>query len=96
MKKIMKKILECISRLYARFQDWHEDRRMTKTALHRTHLEFESRRVIQLREYGGAMYISVNNMPILPVDSLDWDLPVALDVCRDAWVQWRMEEDYKI
>lgn len=95
MKKIMKKLWQFVQSLYEHYRSWQDDRRMIKTALHRTHLEFESRRVIQLREYGGATYISVNNMPILPVDSLGWDLPVALEVCRDAWVAWRMEEDYR-
>ena len=52
-----------------------------------------SRRTVQVREFCGETYLCVNNVPLVPVEAMEWDLPTVLEVARSAWVKWRREED---
>lgn len=43
---------------------------------------------VQIREFDGEMYLSVDNVPVLPADGIAWDLPTAVAVSREAWVKY--------
>ncbi len=49
----------------------------------------DARRTIQVCEFGGEVYVSMDGVPLLPVDGLKWDLPTALDVAREAYVKYQ-------
>lgn len=70
-----------------------ERRRARAAQLRHMALVRESERVVQAREFGGEVYLCVNNEPVLPSDGLAWDLPTSLSVARAAWVQWNEREE---
>lgn len=52
----------------------------------------ESEAIVQAREFSGEVYVCFNNVPILPADGLTWDVPMTLDVAREAWLKWKEKE----
>lgn len=52
----------------------------------------ESEAIVQVREFSGEVYVCFNNVPILPVDGLTWDVPTTLAVAREAWLKWKEKE----
>ena len=62
-----------------------------RKALLACRLAYEARSAVQVREYGGEVWLCLGGQPVLPVDGIKWDLPTALDVSREAWVKKRME-----
>ncbi len=47
---------------------------------------------VQIREFGGEMYLALDNVPVLPADGIAWDLPTAVAVSREAWVKYHRSE----
>lgn len=52
----------------------------------------ESEAIVQAREFSGEVYVCFNNVPILPADGLNWDVPTTLAVAREAWLKWKEKE----
>ena len=52
----------------------------------------DARRAVQVREFGGEVFVCMDGVPMLPVDGLKWDLPTVLDVSREAYIKYRKEE----
>lgn len=52
----------------------------------------DARRMVQVREFGGEVFVRMDGVPMLPVDGLKWDLPTVLDVSREAYIKYRKEE----
>jgi hypothetical protein len=52
----------------------------------------DARRAVQVREFGGEVFVCMDGVPMLPVDGLKWDLPTVLDVSREAYVKYMKEE----
>ena len=52
----------------------------------------DARRAVQVREFGGEVFVCMDGVPMLPVDGLKWDLPTVLDVSREAYLKYRKEE----
>ena len=46
---------------------------------------------VQAREFRGEIYLCLDDVPLLPVDALKWDLPTAVAVAREAWMQYKDE-----
>lgn len=52
----------------------------------------DARRAVQVREFGGEVFVCMDGVPMLPVDGLKWDLPTVLNVSREAYVKYMKEE----
>lgn len=82
-----------ISRLVSWLRSMHEravEARLTRQGLRLTR---ESRRAVQVMEFEGDVYISVNGVPVVPTDALAWDTPTTLNVAREAYMQYKEENE---
>lgn len=81
MKKIFEKARTWISVRRA-------ESRARQKATARRELERESEKVIQVREFGGEVYLCYGAVPVMPADGLSWDLPTAVAVARATYVSY--------
>lgn len=63
-----------------------------KKAAAECRMVMDARRMVQVREFGGEVFVCMDGVPMLPVDGLKWDLPTVLDVSREAYIKYRKEE----
>lgn len=82
-------------KLFEELKAWLSARRRRaveeKSARRECALVMESRRAVQVREFAGELYISLNGMPFLPLEGLGWDVGTALEVSREAYCRYRRE-----
>lgn len=73
--------------------DWvsamRRQRKERKKQEREAELANESVRVLQVREFGGELFVCYNNEPIMPTEGLKWDIPSALDRARTAYKEYR-------
>lgn len=69
-----------------------EARRKKQAALRAAALVRECEERIQAREFNGEVYVCYNNVPLVPVDGLTWEITTALTVAREAWLKWKEKE----
>lgn len=85
----MKKTIE-------RLAAWLKEARRRRAERRKAELELrqvmEARRAVRVTELRGEVFLSVDGVPVLPVDGLRWDLPTALDVAREAYAEHGKEE----
>lgn len=58
----------------------------------RAMIERESKRAVQLREFGGDIYICLNGVPVVSGEHISGDMVLAVEEARKAWARWREEE----
>lgn len=63
-----------------------------KKAAAECRMVMDARRMVQVREFAGEVFVCMDGVPMLPVDGLKWDLPTVLDVSREAYIKYRKEE----
>lgn len=89
MKKLLNKV-----------KAWLHDRRveaaMRREVRRQRHLERESRRVLQVCEFGGEVYLSFGGTPVMPADGLKWDMHTSLEVARQAYILHREESGREV
>ena len=73
--------------------DWasakHRQSKERKKQEREAELASESMRVLQVREFGGELFVCYNDEPIVPTEVLKWDIPTALDRARAAYKEYR-------
>lgn len=52
----------------------------------------EARQMVQVKEFGGIVYVSYDGVPLVDVNSIVDSIPEALDDIRATYVEW-MEKD---
>ena len=88
----MKQIIETIKAwLHAR----RERMASEKAARREYELTAASRSVVQVKEFGGEVFLAFDGTPLLPIDGLKWDVPTTLDVAREAYVKYGKMEKLK-
>lgn len=80
-----KKIQEIKNWLVAK----HSAHMARKAALQEARLRLESRVLIQVREFGGELYVCFNDLPLLAVKGLKWGIPETLSSMREQWVAYQ-------
>lgn len=83
---------EMYERLLAWLRETRRQRTERKKAAAECRMVMDARRAVQVREFGGEVFVCMDGVPMLPVDGLKWDLPTALDVSREAYIKYRKEE----
>lgn len=82
--------------MYERLSAWLRETRRRRTERKKAAAEcrmvMDARRAVQVREFGGEVFVCMDGVPMLPVDGLKWDLPTVLDVSREAYVKYMKEE----
>lgn len=75
-----------------RLQVWHEHRAERIEAARQAQLDAEARERVQVMEYNGELYVSMNGVPLLAVCDLNETLPEAVAHARQNYKDWKEEK----
>lgn len=83
-------------KIIMRIREWlqvqRENDRKRRSEKHRKALECECRRMVQVKEFGGIVYVSYDGVPLVDVNSIVDSIPEALDDIRATYVEWMEKE----
>lgn len=85
----MSNFLEEIKR---RIQVWHEKRAERIEAKRQAQLDAEAREAVQVMEFNGRLYISVNGKPLFDIDIFKDSVAEVVTSGRQAYKDWREEK----
>ena len=88
-KKIMTTFLDEIKR---RLQVWHEQRAERIETKRHAQLDAEGREAVQVMEFNGELFVSMNGVPLLAVYDLDETLPEVVSHARQNYKDWKEEK----
>lgn len=90
----MKRILERISNWLKFKRACYKSEQLAKQ---KRRIALESERALQIREFAGELYISLNGAPIVNCENVIGDMVEALHEARAAYRQWReMEVEHDV
>lgn len=81
-----------IETLKKRLQAWHEERAEKQEAKRQARLDAESRKVIQVMEYNGELYVSAFGVPLLGKDAIAGQFAAAVKDARQTYKDWKEEK----
>lgn len=82
-----------IERLAAWLRETRRRRKQEARLRQERGLRAEAAEAVQVTEMGGEVFIALRGVPLVPVESLRWDLPTALEVARDAYAIHRRKQE---
>ena len=88
-KKIMTTFLDEIKR---RLQVWHEQRAERIETKRQARLDAEAREAVQVMEFNGELFVSMNGVPLLAVYDLNETLPEVVSHARQNYKDWKEEK----
>ena len=84
----MEKVIQAIRELFRRWSD-------SRTAKKEREAKAEASRRVQVKEYMGNLYISVDGMPLLRDVDVNDDLCTTVETMRENWMYYRIMEQIK-
>ena len=88
-KKIMATFLD---KLKKRLQTWHEERADRMQNKRQARLDAEAREAVQVMEFNGELFVSMNGVPLLAVYDLNETLPEVVSHARQNYKDWKEEK----
>lgn len=88
-KKIMATFLDKIKR---RLQVWHEQRAERIETKRHAQLDAEAREAVQVMEFNGELFVSMNGVPLLAVYDLNETLLEVVSHARQNYKDWKEEK----
>lgn len=85
----MRKFFETLRK---KLQVWHERRAERIEAERQALLDAEARKVVQVMEFNGELYVSVNGVPLFGVGDIKGTLPEAVAKARQNYKDWKEEK----
>lgn len=85
----MEKIIETIKK---KLQTWHEQRAERLEAARQLRLDAEARRVVQVMEFNGELYVSVHGVPLFGKEALKGEFAAAVKGAREVYKDWKEEK----
>lgn len=85
----MSNFLEEIKR---RIQVWHEQHAERIEAARQAALDAEAREVVQVMEFNGELFASVNGVPLFSVGDIKGTLPEVVANARKNYKDWKEEK----
>lgn len=83
-------------KIIMRVREWlrvqREERRKRSADKRQKELKRESMRMVQVKEFGGVVYVSYDGVPLVDVNSIVDSIPEALDDIRATYVEWMEKE----
>lgn len=83
-------------KIIMRIREWlrvqREERRKRSADKRQKELKRESMRMVQVKEFGGVVYVSYDGVPLVDVNSIVDSIPEALDDIRATYVEWKEKE----
>lgn len=86
---IMSNFLEEIKK---RIQVWHEQRSECIEAERQALLDAEAREAVQVMEFNGELYVSVNGVPLFGIDEFRVSVGEAITNGRNNYKDWKEEK----
>lgn len=83
------KILDEIKRY---LQVWHEQRAASIEYKRQTQLDAEAREVVQVMEFNGRVYVSVNGIPMFDIDDVSGSMIDIVTKARQNYKDWKEEK----
>lgn len=87
------KEMKLLTKIGARFHAWLEQRRERKAERRSEDLKQEAERVLQVREFGGNLYVCFNDIPLMPDNLLNAGLALAVEEIRDIYIKYRKSNE---
>lgn len=80
--------------LKKKLQVWHEQRADNLEAARQARLDAESRRVINVVEYNGEVYLSFDGIPLVDIDyvKMEGGIPWLTEEVRRTYKDWKEEK----
>nr|DAP30775.1 MAG TPA: hypothetical protein [Caudoviricetes sp.] len=75
-----------------RIQVWHEERAERIEAERQALLDAEAREAVQVMEFNGELFVSMNGVPLLAVCDLNETLPEVVSHARQNYKDWKEEK----
>ena len=85
----MKKIMNAVQAWWKRLQSERRQRSVVKLE---ERLKREADELIQVREYDGLVFVSINELPILVEDELDKSLVDTIGLIRQRYVYYELRQ----
>lgn len=86
----MKKIIGTVKK---QLRKWHDERAKRIEAERQSRLDAEARLAVQVMEFKGDIYVSVNGVPLFSEEALDGIfLPTLVDSGRKTYKDWKEEK----
>ena len=85
-------MINFLEEIKKRIQVWHEQRAERIEAERQATLDAEARERVQVMEFNGELYVSMNGVPLLAVCDLNETLPEAVTHARQNYKDWKEEK----
>lgn len=82
----MKKIIETVKK---KLQTWRKQRAARQAAARQRSLDAEARSMVQVMEFAGDLYVSVNGIPLFAENVVSDDLATAVYEAREVYKIWK-------
>lgn len=81
-----------VEELKKRIQVWHEQRADCIEALRQAQLDAEARKAVQVMEFNGKLYVSVNGVPLFGIDEFRASIGEVITSGRNNYKDWKEEK----
>lgn len=88
----MGKIMKIIMRIREWLKAIREESRKRRVQKRSGAIIREARQMVQVKEFGGIVYVSYDGVPLVDVNSIEDSIPEALDDIRATYVEWMEKE----
>ncbi|ATV37350.1 hypothetical protein CUB95_01605 [Prevotella intermedia] len=84
--------MKILDEIKKRLQVWHEQRAASIEYKRQTQLDAEAREVVQIMEFNGRVYVSVNGIPMFDIDDVSGSMIDIVTKARQNYKDWREEK----
>ena len=81
-----------LDKIKRRLQVWHEQRAERIETKRHARLDAEAREAVQVMEFNGELFVSMNGVPLLAVYDLNETLPEVVSHARQNYKDWKEEK----
>ena len=81
-----------LDKIKRRLQVWHEQRADRIETKRQARLDAEAREAVQVMEFNGELFVSMNGVPLLAVYDLNETLPEVVSHARQNYKDWKEEK----
>lgn len=84
--------MKILDEIKKRLQVWHEQRAASIEYKRQTQLDAEAREAVQVMEFNGRVYVSVNGIPMFDIDDVSGSMIDIVTKARQNYKDWKSEK----
>ena len=84
--------MKILDEIKKRLQVWHEQRAASIEYNRQTQLDAEAREAVQIMEFNGRVYVSVNGIPMFDIDDVSGSMIDIVTKARQNYKDWKEEK----